>query len=411
MNLDFTKSLDLVTDENDFTPGTGAPFGSSQHFDFVRNIVIPGGLPDNVLSVTRASQALPESVTGTRAQLILSNKLMLTTAGLHVWEKRTNDLPNSFNFTLWQNRGNPILQDRNQFAPDGTLTASTVSVGAANTLDFFVNLSDGPISTNYQLSFFIKRVSTTGILRAQRTSSTNGQTGEWNIDMSLLPDRWIRLTKDHPSVTETQKFKSGTTGRNGLFFNAPDGIIRTFNLWGTQLEEGNTVSPYISTQGAAVTRFKDDITQPTSQLGFGAGEGMIVIDLVTPAFSSGLDNTFFDINNGVDNNQSLRIIGTSSDYRLIHISPGQTIVAVLTGISSSTRHKIALGWKADGKFQISVDGTALQVFGSGARTNFIPQTTFNLGSDVAEGLQLNSIIKSLTSYPDYSDALLQSRSA
>ena len=409
MTLDFTKSLDLVTDETDFTIGTGAPFGSSQHFDFVQNIVIPGGLPDNVLSVTRASQALPESVTGTRARLILANKLMLSTAGLHVWEQRTNDLPDSFNFTVWAQRGNPIVQDRNQLAPDNTFTASTVSVAGASVLDFFFDLPGGLISTNYELSFFIKRVSTTGTLRAQRTSSTSGQAGEWDIDMSLLPDSWIRLTKDHPSVTNTQNFKSGTTGRNGLFFNTPDGIVRTFNLWGTQLEEGATVSPYVSTQGVAVTRFKDVITQPTNQMGFGANEGIIVIDLLTPDALEITSPVIFSLNDDTVNN-GLKIFRNAGTWKIRQNIPGQSAELVVTGISDSVRHKIAVGWTNDGKLNVSVDGTTVQVFGTIAAANFTPPNMLNLGSDVFATSQLNSIINSLTSYPDYSAALLQSRS-
>lgn len=382
---------------------------ASQHFDFTTQQGFPQ-TPSDALTIVRNSEAFAESADGLTVQKILANELMMATGGLHVWERRTNVVLDSENFTAWSRRGVPVVQDRNQLAPDGTLTASTISVKNSNNVDMFRVFSGLTPSTNHEASFWIERVTTTGFLRAQRTSSSLGQTGQWEIDMSLLPDDWARLTENHPAVTATQNFKSGTTGLSGLFFFTEDGLERTFKLWGAQMEEGPTVSPYVSTQGGGATRLKDEITQPTSQLGFGADKGMIVIDLVTPALPIGLDATLFDINNGVDNNQSLRIIATPTDYRLIHISPGQTIIAVLTGITSSTRHKVALGWQADGKFQVSVDGMAVQTFGSAARTNFTPQNMFNLGSDVLGNLQLNSTINSLTTYSDYSDALLQLRS-
>lgn len=410
MILDLTKSLDLVTDETDFTVGSGVPFGSSQHFDFVQNIVIPGGLPDNVLSVTRASQALPESATGTKVRLILDNKLMITTAGLHVWEQRTNVVPDSVNFTTWSKRGTPIVNDRNQLAPDGTFTATDFNLGNAGVKDFFQSIAGLTASTNHEVSFWVKRGSTTGIFICQKTTTANAQQGEWRIDMSLLPDTFIRLTENHPSVTVIQNFRSSTTGALGLFFVSGDGTFKDLTLWGVQMEEGGTVSPYVSTAGVIVARAKDEITQPVSQMGFGANEGMIVIDLITPDLAEAPGPTLFSLNDGTINKQLL-FFRSGLGYRLNDAIPGQSNERIVTSMSDSTRHKIAFGWQADGKINVSVDGGTVQTFDVTGGSNFNPSTTFNLGSDVAEGSQLNSTINSLTSYPNYSDALLQSRSA
>lgn len=407
MISDFTNSPGLQSDQFDLTAVADTP---SQFLDFVQNIAMPGGLPDNVLSVARASEAFLESADGQTATKILANKLMLTDAGLHVWEQRTNAVLNSVDFTTWSSRGTPVFQNQNQLAPDGTLTASTISVKASNNTDMFRVFTGLTPSTNQEVSFWIERVSTTGFLRVQRTSSTFGETGQWEIDMSFLPDNWVRITENHPSVTATQNFRSSTLGKTGIFFFTVDGIERTFNLWGVQSEEGGAVSPYVSTQGAAITRLKDEITQPVSQMRFGTNAGMIVIDLVTPDLAEAPGPTLFSLNDDTINNGLLFFRGALG-YRLKHNIPGQSVELVVTGISDLTRHKIAVGWKADGKLNVSVDGTTVQTFDTAASVNFNPQTMFNLGSDVAEGSQLNSTINSLTTYPNYSDALLQSRSA
>lgn len=389
--------------------GFFTPSGAKQHFNFFNGLAFSQDLQqtaEDILTVVRNSEAQPENDRGATVKDILANKLMITTAGLHVWEQRTNALPDSFNFTAWNVRGNPIVQDRNQLAPDGTLTASTITVGAAGILDLFKGLTGLSASTNHEISFWIKRISKTGIILAQKTSSGAGQTGQWNIDMSFLPDNYVRLTENHPSVTIVQNFKSSTVGALGLFFVSDDGTDKTFNLWGTQLEEGGFVSPYVSTDGATVTRLKDEITQPVSQMGFGVNEGMVVIDLVTPDLSEAPGPTLFSLNDNTAANELL-FFRSGLGYRLKHNLGAELIV---TGITDLTRHKIAVGWKADAKLNVSVDGTTVQTFNTTGLVNFNPQTIFNLGSDVTETNQLNTRIITLTTYADYSDALLQSRS-
>lgn len=381
---------------------------ASQHFDFTTQQGFPQ-TPGDALTIVRNSEAFPSVEGEATVQKVLVNKLMLTSAGLHVWEQRTNVVLDSVNFTAWSSRGVPVIQDRNQLAPDGTLTASTVTVGLNNTLDLFKVSSGLTPSTNHEASFWIKRISTTGFLRAQRTSSSLGQTGQWEIDMSLLPDDWTRLTENHPAVTATQNFKTGTTGLSGLFFFSVDGIERTFNLWGAQMEEGVTPSPYVSTAGAIVARVKDEITQPVSQMGFGIEKGMIVIDLVAPPVGSTGIQTVFTLSDGTVNNR-LTLLRETSAYRLKHHIGGASSSFLVTGITDATRHKIAFGWTTDGSLNISIDGNTVQTFDTQGPNNLDPQTVFNLGSDEANNSQLNSTINSLTSYPDYSDALLQLRS-
>ncbi len=381
---------------------------ASQHFDFTTQQGFPQ-TPSDALTIVRNSEAFAENADGNSVTKILANELMITSAGLEVWEQRINLNSLSTNFTAWSARGTPVIQDRNQLAPDGTFTASTISVKNTNNRDLFKVFSGLPASTNHEVSFFIKRVSTTGLLRCQRTSSSLGQTGQWEIDMSLLPDDWTRLTENHPAVTATQNFKSGTTGLSGLFFFTADGVERIFNLWGVQFELGVTASPYVSTSGATVTRLKDVITQPVSQMGFGVNKGMIVIDLVTPPVGSTGLQAFFTLSDGTINNR-LTLLRETSAYRLKHHISGASSSFLVTGISDGTRHKIAFGWTDDGSLNISVDGNTVQTFDAQGPNNLDPQTVFNLGSNEGGNSQLNSTIFSLTSYRDYSDDLLKLRS-
>lgn len=386
------------------------PAEASQILDFVANTGFSEGAVqslDGILTVVRASEAWPENANGESIRQILANKLIIND-GLFVSEQRKNSVPLSFDFTGWSGRGSAVVNDRNQLDPDGTFTASTIKVGATQGLDLFKVLTGISPSTNFELSFFIQRGSTSGIITAQRTSEVNGQTGNWQIDMALLPDRIVRLTKHHPAVTAVEDFKSGTDSGMGVFFFSPDGQERTFNLWGVQLEAGLTVSPHIPTFGGAVISFKDVITQSVIPMGFGPDAGMIVIDLVTPSVE---DTTaaIFSISDGTANN-ALTLFKTSGVYQLFHsVAPGN-IGKILTGINDKTRHKIAVGWEPDGTLSVSVDGGIVQSLPTSDGLNFTPEATFRLGANEVDALQLNSKIFSLSSYGDYSDALLQSRS-
>ena len=134
---------------------------ASQHFDFTTQQGFPQ-TPSDALTIVRNSEAFPSVEGEATVQKVLANKLMLTSAGLHVWEQRTNVVPNSVNFAAWSVRGTPIVNDQNQLAPDGTLTATDVNLGNAGVRDFFQSIPGLTASVNHEVSFWVKRGSTSG---------------------------------------------------------------------------------------------------------------------------------------------------------------------------------------------------------------------------------------------------------
>ena len=82
-------------------------------------------------------------------------------------------------------------------APDGTLTADKVVLLAGVS-----HLSQDTFGV--APSFWLKRVSTSGLVNVTKTSG--GLAGFWEVDLSLLDDNWNLIGQQHPAVTVYEQF-------------------------------------------------------------------------------------------------------------------------------------------------------------------------------------------------------------
>jgi hypothetical protein len=106
-----------------------------------------------------------------------------------------------------------------------------------------LQVSGVPQDTPYRASFWVRRVSTTGVLRA--LNPYGGAKGEYRIPLSDLPDgEWVFITPDSPYLTTNNAFQGHTLNNGGLSFVSSTSDDITVDLAFPQCELGATVTPY-----------------------------------------------------------------------------------------------------------------------------------------------------------------------
>lgn len=166
----------------------------------------------------------------------------------------------------WSKTGVPTITE-GQPSPDGGNNASklegiTDAVYIQNTLPNGTYTNGGPIA----LGFWIKRISTTGTV----VFDTGGGTGNWKIDLSGLPDRWVRITRESPYVAiggglgGFGEWEAGGSGQADVWIKSNDATSLDFHIFNICLSDNGTWMPGSDTPittSAAQTRAADSDIQ------------------------------------------------------------------------------------------------------------------------------------------------------
>jgi len=151
---------------------------------------------------------------------------------------RTNLLPYSEDFNSWTLQSSVTITDNATTSPTGSGDASKYNISATTqrALDQSVVLND---SSTYTFSMWVKAIVDT-TLRVRSDAS------DWSEDIDLLvSDGWKRITSTHTMTLTEYEFG---------FFDVSGSTGDRFYIYGAQLEEGDTATAYIPTNGSPVTR-------------------------------------------------------------------------------------------------------------------------------------------------------------
>lgn len=164
----------------------------------------------------------------------------------------------------------------------------------------------------------------------------------------------------------------------------------------------------IDSGGSPLTVPAENVTCATSTLGFGATEGMIILDLDIPSLphgNIGILTLFTDSNNFL----GIYMNAASNDITIDHkVSGSENFATVLIGVGG-TSSKIAIGW-AGNQLKFCANGGAIISEATQDALQFQLPTSFNYGRNWF-GLYLNSITRAITTYDTWGDTLAQERTS
>ena len=192
--------------------------------------------------------------------------------GLLIEESRTNEFPYSEDFTnsSWTNVNTSVTLNA-ATAPDNTLTANRLQIGATNGVIY--NNTVGGVTSNSTISVWVKAVSpgTNDVFRLVSA-------GALSADITAT-SQWVRY-----NFTSTSQLSS----LHGIVRPA-DNTAADVYVWGAQFEENKTFpTSYIPTSGSTVTRAADlaSITGTNFSSWYNQSEGtMFIRDKVNPSAS------------------------------------------------------------------------------------------------------------------------------
>jgi len=178
--------------------------------------------------------------------------------------QRSNILQRSeqFDNSYWSKQGGCTVSSNTNLAPNGTLTADTLSGATGTSVSGTVLRRNVVISGNSTLSIYVKSLGSTNFTIYIRNGS-NGQV----FSQSITPNSdWQRVTLT-------------TNPSNGqVFFGNTNGDVA---IWGAMLELGSYPTSYIKTEASTVTRLKDFISGGGNANLFNSLEGTFFVQMAS----------------------------------------------------------------------------------------------------------------------------------
>ena len=179
---------------------------------------------------------------------------------------RTNECLYSETLSSWSELNGGTLQtisDNDAIAPDGSLTASTITFTGTGTSLLRQFSNKAYTSNKHSSSFYAKKISGSGSVFF----------GITDTETEFTPtDKWVRYEVNNVTPTDF-----GTNLFLDLNFDCSAGD--KIAVWGMQLEEGTYSTSVIETSGSAVTRTEDKCVNAGSGSLFNNAEGTLFVDL------------------------------------------------------------------------------------------------------------------------------------
>ena len=259
-------------------------------------------------------------------------------------------------------------------APDGTMTATHVSVTGSNPHLVYLNIVQ---ANTHTVSIWARTVSGAGTCYFNANS-----TGE----LVTVTDQWQRFEVPANNIHMYAVDFRGSATLDEIY------------IWGAQAELGSVATSYIPTSGGYVTRQADDLVISGSNF--------------TDFFNSGGDGTFYAEFTVRDNNAAWYVInGHDLSRRYMYSNDTQTSFRSYDGVAptvdfgfpvNNTLHRVALSFNSSEK-RGSLNGSA-ESFNTHTGT-FSTTTLLHIGKSSSGAAQLNGHIKRLIYWPTHSSNL------
>ena len=314
------------------------------------------------MSVTRATTAtrvnsagLVESIGNNVPRLDYSNG---TCPSLLVEPQRTNyiNYSSSFDNAAWEKQLGASVTANTTTAPDGTMSADTLTIAPNQYMYQLQGLSSG---TSYTISFYCKVASGT----KQFNMVTYSPSGNINYSPTLT------------ATTEWQRFEftitANATASTSIYPVLVDSFASgSFFIWGAQMEVGSYATSYIPTTSASVTRNADVISKTGISSLIGQTEGTLFWEGQGNTQAVGNDLWLFESSVNDTDNAVLLYYVHSSGYINCYINNGSSYVNLGVPMTITDNNKVAVGYKS-GDFVMYVNGAQVD---SNTSATAIPST-------------------------------------
>jgi hypothetical protein len=186
---------------------------------------------------------------------------------------RTNILLTTTDVDIFDNRANITDTPNTTTAPDGSLTADTLSIAASGSSFLYDNITV-TASTEYAFSFYVKNINFTGSQGLYAIYNNSGSSFIVQNVAYNITSEWVR-------ITGTFTTPSGCTSIRVYPFRNGIGTGE-FSIWGWQLEAGTYATSLIPTASSTVTRTVDFVSGGGDANLFNDSEGTLFVEAKVP---------------------------------------------------------------------------------------------------------------------------------
>ena len=319
--------------------------------------------------------------------------------GLLCEESRTNLLlwSQEFQRANWSLSNINALQNTT-LAPDGTLTADTLSTAAAGACFGIQGVT--ATSTSHTYSIFLKQGTRNScqLFFRNNTTATNFFNFAFNfatpfsglpanVRVSSFPNGWYKV-----SMTQTTGISIGNT----LWCYPGTSITaaaagETWIVWGASLEAGDNATSYIKTEASTVTRSADNYSLASLGSLIKPGQGSFMAAIRKRSAVAG---TVFELRNAGGTN-IIKGSHDSSNNAKLDVTNASSAVAALSAAAGTTDYKAAYNYILNA-MKLSADAGTVQEDLSG--TIGEDHSILYLGR-TASGDHLNGHLKQLVYRP------------
>ena len=341
-------------------------------------------VPANLLTCSRLSTAYATNADGTLTSFANNVLRIGVGTGLLVEESRTNVCTYSQDANN-MNWGRVTATVNTIAAPDGTVTADTVTDDTTATNSHYIAQAPIPVTVNttYTASVYVKAGGGPNggryIMFTWESNASNGYIYTyWDIvagtslgnqfangavysssSITVLANGWVRLTVTgicDPADTNgfTRVGMGVAPGNTAANYTYTGTGTSYFYIWGLQVELGSFATSYIPTTSASVTRAADVVTCAGTVLStFNGATGSCVT--ITSGWSS-FNGTEASVAGGA-NRQLTADTSTNTQVETYNGTTALTATIGGSGTLAANVVKTAMGWDGSGRSIVANNGT------------------------------------------------------
>jgi hypothetical protein len=263
----------------------------------------------------------------------------------------------------WATAGSPTITEGTTDVDDPRATGlygacKIEGLGAAGATDVHQAITGFAASVDVATGFWLRPVSgASGTLEVRNHAGT--AYGQWRVDLSVMPNRWVRITRGSPYLTVVNEFASDGSGNAGLLLCQYSGTVSVY-WWNGQQQQyaGLEVTGDIGPTTTAIETRLSDSFQLQADDNIGGANRQRGTWIFRFLVSAGLTRRPLTLTDGGDANERIQpyIDSTGRVYLYTRSSGATKSINVSPGYDDGDHHDCRGTWdEAGGRIFLRVD--------------------------------------------------------